>query len=591
MGVKSGQVVVQQFPAYNGSSPSNTDQLPVGTLVVNGADANASVGVTNLATGRYQFTVTLPALAVGDGVQVRMSGNISGGSTVVTDTNGYVWSDTCTATAAGNVPADVQAVLGNPATLDAAKRLNVALPAGASADLGTAGAGLTGLPTVKATDAAGNALALASTALSTATWTATRAGNLDNLDAKVSLTATSAALALVATAVANLNNLSALSTLVVPGQLEVPATGSITYPLTLLVKDAEGHLEDLSGVPTLAVANAAGVDRSANLSAVARVSLGRYAATYTVAAGAAQEGLTFAASGTAASDATARLAVASSAVVAIDTGAALSAIQAGVGGIVSGMTVVRANNAAGGAIPSGVAQTGDAYAVVNNATYGNAQLSRPGTAQTIAPGQPVIVPAGGAADLTPVRLGKLDSLTFTTAGRVDATAVAVSDKAGYSAAATNLPTDYAQRTVSPAWYTAPDNADVATALSALVQLIARPDESTTIGQINAATATLAGLVANGAFTRAALANGPATDSAGRVKIDPTDTVAQGFANAVPGQALPQAAADQRDQANVEQGVTAAFAAAGAGPDGKLAVQYQVTQMAAPTYPVVQGSGT
>lgn len=146
--------------------------------------------------------------------------------------------------------------------------------------------------------------------------------------ANLTALATASAQATMQTSINNINNLSALATLIGPQAAEVPATGTVSYQLTLLVKDSEGHSLDLSANPTVAAANATGTSRTANLSAVTKVSTGVYQFTYSVASTHAQEGITVSAVGTASSDATSRAAYCSFAVVAIDTLAAISAIKA-----------------------------------------------------------------------------------------------------------------------------------------------------------------------------------------------------------------------------------------------------------------------
>lgn len=134
--------------------------------------------------------------------------------------------------------------------------------------------------------------------------------------------------AAVLTAVNNINNLSALANLFGTAQMEVPDSSSILYPFVFVVKDAEGHLLDLSGTPTITVANGAGTDRSANLSAVSHPSTGQYTFTYSVSSAHADEGLQFKASGTASSDSTTRLAYFNAAAVNADTITTLNAIKA-----------------------------------------------------------------------------------------------------------------------------------------------------------------------------------------------------------------------------------------------------------------------
>jgi hypothetical protein len=80
MSLRSGQVVASQFtvssPATGGAA--DADSLPTGTLVVNGDDNGAAVTVTHKATGVYKWSVTLPTLALGDRVDVRIQAIVSG---------------------------------------------------------------------------------------------------------------------------------------------------------------------------------------------------------------------------------------------------------------------------------------------------------------------------------------------------------------------------------------------------------------------------------------------------------------------------------------------------------------------------------
>lgn len=110
--------------------------------------------------------------------------------------------------------------------------------------------------------------------------------------------ATAAGQTSILTAIANLNNLSALANLYGPQLMEIPDSGSTAYPFTIVTRDNEGKLKDLDASPTIAASNAAGTDRSANLSAVTRTGLGRYTFTYSVTSSATEEGLRITGDGT-----------------------------------------------------------------------------------------------------------------------------------------------------------------------------------------------------------------------------------------------------------------------------------------------------
>lgn len=130
----------------------------------------------------------------------------------------------------------------------------------------------------------------------------------------------------LSTAIGNLNNLSALCNLHGPPVLEIPDADEVEYPFSLIVRDQEGLLVDLDDPPTLTAANAAGDDRSANLSVVANPATGRYTFTYTVADDAAREAIRITASGAVTSSA--RYAEAIVSVVDYDLLTQIAAIRA-----------------------------------------------------------------------------------------------------------------------------------------------------------------------------------------------------------------------------------------------------------------------
>lgn len=73
MPVVSGQLFKREHVLSSPSTllPANADSLPTAVLVVNGVDNAAVVTVANKSTGVYTFTVTLPALSLGDYIQIR----------------------------------------------------------------------------------------------------------------------------------------------------------------------------------------------------------------------------------------------------------------------------------------------------------------------------------------------------------------------------------------------------------------------------------------------------------------------------------------------------------------------------------------
>jgi hypothetical protein len=99
MSVISGQVVTIQFTTRDFATGirSNADSLPTGTLVLNGVDNGAAVTITNVSTGLYRASVTLPALVIADELQLRITATVAG----KTDA-GMVWMDVCDATLNAN---------------------------------------------------------------------------------------------------------------------------------------------------------------------------------------------------------------------------------------------------------------------------------------------------------------------------------------------------------------------------------------------------------------------------------------------------------------------------------------------------------
>jgi hypothetical protein len=79
--------------------------------------------------------------------------------------------------------------------------------------------------------------------------------------------------------------------------LEIPDAGSAVYAFTVVVKDDEDKLVSLDASPTITAANAAGTNRSGNLSAVSNPSTGRYTFTYSVPSTHAAESLRITVSG------------------------------------------------------------------------------------------------------------------------------------------------------------------------------------------------------------------------------------------------------------------------------------------------------
>jgi hypothetical protein len=113
-------------------------------------------------------------------------------------------------------------------------------------------------------------------------------------DATVAKEATASS---ILAAIQNLNNLSAKMNIFGSPLLEIPDAGSTVYAFTVVVKDDEDKLVALDASPTITAANAAGTNRSGNLSAVSNPSTGRYTFTYSVPSTHAAESLRITVSG------------------------------------------------------------------------------------------------------------------------------------------------------------------------------------------------------------------------------------------------------------------------------------------------------
>jgi len=123
------------------------------------------------------------------------------------------------------------------------------------------------------------------------------ATELGRIDATIGSRATQTSVDSVFAAIQNLNNLSAKMNIFGSPLLEIPDAGSTVYAFTVVVKDDEDKLVALDASPTITAANAAGTNRSANLSAVSNPSTGRYTFTYSVPSTHAAESLRITVSG------------------------------------------------------------------------------------------------------------------------------------------------------------------------------------------------------------------------------------------------------------------------------------------------------
>lgn len=139
--VKPSDTVSVQFTTQNPTTgaAANADSLPTGVLVRNGDDTAESVSVSNIATGVYKASVTLPAdYAAGDEVQLRISATVAAvaGKAVIWSAEVDTARESETYARIGSNGAGLTA-LGDTrlANLDAAVSSRSTLAAGAQMDL------------------------------------------------------------------------------------------------------------------------------------------------------------------------------------------------------------------------------------------------------------------------------------------------------------------------------------------------------------------------------------------------------------------------------------------------------------------------
>lgn len=314
---------------FDTGAATNADSTPAATANKNGTDDGSfTLTVTNIDTGRYKITGTVPSgYASGDVVNVSVAATVNSvaGKGIV---------DSFTVQVRANDDLAFPATTGRSLAVDASglvdgnvKKINdVATTAVTTVK---AVQGLTNADTI--TDYTGNTKQTGdSFSRLGAPSGASIEADIAAIFARLGIPAgasTAADIAAVLVAVNNINNLSALANLFAPSTMARPASGSIAYPFTFVVKDAEGHAVDVdSNTVTLTATNAAGTDRSSKLSSVTHSGTGEYTFTYTVSSTDPDEGLRITAAGTVAS--ATRKAYANAEVADADSLTALAAIQA-----------------------------------------------------------------------------------------------------------------------------------------------------------------------------------------------------------------------------------------------------------------------
>lgn len=297
MSVKSGETVVLDFTTTNPTTGAlaNADALPTGVLVIDGTDNAATVTVTNKATGRYKASVAIPASqTTGKKVALYIAATID-----AVACGGVIWQDTVDAKHVGDlvdaaasptaaaIRAEMDANSTKLANLDVALSSRAA-DAGLSALQGDVTTLLSRLSSARAgylDNLSAGAVALnADIATLLTRISATRAGYLDKLNVAGSVAS--------AADVAGVTQAQRVR-VIVPAMLERPDSGSTTYRAWIYAYGPTHVAESLDSNPVVTVENNAGVDRSANLGAVANPSTGVYSVDYTVANSHAIEGLVF----------------------------------------------------------------------------------------------------------------------------------------------------------------------------------------------------------------------------------------------------------------------------------------------------------
>ena len=129
MPVKAGQSVTVEFTTANPTTKAaaNADATPTGVLFVNGTANAATVTVTNILTGVYKAAVTLPTLAAGDIVGIRINAtcsSVAGAAIVWEDTADTVYVSEVQAAITAGVASTLTATAGRYVTDASANRVN-----------------------------------------------------------------------------------------------------------------------------------------------------------------------------------------------------------------------------------------------------------------------------------------------------------------------------------------------------------------------------------------------------------------------------------------------------------------------------------
>ena len=155
MSVKSAQVAAGQFTTTDATGLlANADSTPAGTLIVNGVNNAAVVTVTTPSTGVYKWSCTLPTLAAGDIVQMRVAATIG-----AIATGAVVWEEA----ADTKLVSDLQdiaagALMGLADSAITAAKISSSALTNAKFAAGAVGVGILGASSIAASNIGGSAL-------------------------------------------------------------------------------------------------------------------------------------------------------------------------------------------------------------------------------------------------------------------------------------------------------------------------------------------------------------------------------------------------------------------------------------------------
>jgi len=361
----------------------DADSTPAVAVRKNGASVGDSVTVTKRAetTGIYDCSYNPASEVEGDSFTIEESATVTGTTTgsatynssfvvrvvaVERGTNGANTIAPATSSNVSNAQAEIIAqVDANEAKIDAL-----------IATIGVAGVGLTNLGDSR----------------------------LANLDVAISV---------IQSQITALNNLSAKANWFGYPLLEVPDSGTRAYVFELVTKDDEDKLVNLDALPTIALTNAAGTDRSALITTgVANPSTGRYTITLTVGTATVNESLKLTATG--AIGAETRYASYGTQVVDYDSATLINQILTTLGTAGSGLTNLgdaRIETAA----TQATAAASSAATAASQSTAANTKLGTPAGVSLSADIAAVKSDSGGLVTTVAALAGKFTGITLVAA--------------------------------------------------------------------------------------------------------------------------------------------------------------------------------